>query len=255
MNAIVESFYPSSADDYAVFLEDDIELSPLFYLWTKWTLLHYRYGKAINRNPSMFGISLYTPRIQEMTFPRRPIDTEAMFEPRNTPFLFQLPCSWGAVYFPEHWKEFYHYLSGRLRYMLDVAENRTFFSPEARKNLIVPNSRSNVWQSSWKKYFIELSMLRGYVMLYPNFQNQTSFSTNHLEPGEHISIRSRVRTNMLADFEIPLMNEEEHSTYLPTLPRERLPDWPQLPIIDLFNQEKTLDELTEYGAYLASTQS
>ena len=40
--AVVESWYPSSNDSYAVILEDDVELSPLFYAWLKMCLLTYR---------------------------------------------------------------------------------------------------------------------------------------------------------------------------------------------------------------------
>lgn len=40
--AVVESWYPSSNDSYGLLLEDDVELSPLFYAWLKMTLLRYR---------------------------------------------------------------------------------------------------------------------------------------------------------------------------------------------------------------------
>ncbi|KAI0924549.1 hypothetical protein AcW2_005410 [Taiwanofungus camphoratus] len=42
--AIVESWYPHSNDSYGLILEDDVELSPLFYAWIKLSLLHYRYS-------------------------------------------------------------------------------------------------------------------------------------------------------------------------------------------------------------------
>ena len=42
MTAVVESWYPRNNDSYAVILEDDVELSPLFYAWVKLTLLQYR---------------------------------------------------------------------------------------------------------------------------------------------------------------------------------------------------------------------
>jgi hypothetical protein len=41
--AVVESWYPHSNDSYGLLLEDDVELSPLFYAWAKMTLLRYRY--------------------------------------------------------------------------------------------------------------------------------------------------------------------------------------------------------------------
>ena len=40
--AVVESWYPSSNDSYGLMLEDDVELSPLFYAWAKMSLLMYR---------------------------------------------------------------------------------------------------------------------------------------------------------------------------------------------------------------------
>lgn len=57
----------------------------------------------------------------------------------------------------------------------------------AKSDVVIPKSRSNVWRQSWKKFFIELVYRHGLVMLYPNFKNQSSFSTNHLEAGTHIS--------------------------------------------------------------------
>lgn len=40
--AVVESWYPHSDDSYGLLLEDDIEVSPLFYAWVKMAILRYR---------------------------------------------------------------------------------------------------------------------------------------------------------------------------------------------------------------------
>lgn len=42
LTAIVESWFPQSNHSYGVLLEDDVEVSPLFYAWIKMTLLRYR---------------------------------------------------------------------------------------------------------------------------------------------------------------------------------------------------------------------
>lgn len=42
LTAIVESWYPRSNDSYGLILEDDVEVSPLFYAWLKLALLRYR---------------------------------------------------------------------------------------------------------------------------------------------------------------------------------------------------------------------
>ena len=41
--AVVESWYPHSDHSYGLILEDDVEVSPLFYGWLKMNLLRYRY--------------------------------------------------------------------------------------------------------------------------------------------------------------------------------------------------------------------
>ncbi len=41
--AVVESWYPHGNHSYGLVLEDDIELSPLWYAWVKMTLLKYRF--------------------------------------------------------------------------------------------------------------------------------------------------------------------------------------------------------------------
>jgi hypothetical protein len=40
--AVVESWYPHSNHSYGLLLEDDVELSPLFYAWAKMAVLRYR---------------------------------------------------------------------------------------------------------------------------------------------------------------------------------------------------------------------
>jgi hypothetical protein len=40
--AVSESWYPHSNDSYGLLLEDDVELSPMFYAWVKMSLLRYR---------------------------------------------------------------------------------------------------------------------------------------------------------------------------------------------------------------------
>ena len=43
------------------------------------------------------------------------------------------------------------------------------------------------------------------LVLYPNFRNQSSFSTNHLEAGEHVGSKSYRLKRKPADFTVPLV--------------------------------------------------
>ncbi|KAL0369645.1 UNVERIFIED_CONTAM: hypothetical protein Scaly_0366900 [Sesamum calycinum] len=88
--------------------------------------------------------------------------------------------------------------------------------------------------------------LRGYVSLYPNFPNQASFSTNHMEPGAHISAKDNVVRHDKADFEVPLLNQDFRNL----LPNGKLPPASKLPSLNLFNQALSLKGLKAAGAKL-----
>ncbi|KAJ3731790.1 glycosyltransferase 2 [Lentinula guzmanii] len=242
LTAVAESWYPDSQDAYAVILEDDVELSPLFYAWIKMTLLRYRYGLNRGKAPHVFGISLYQPKNLELDLSgRRPFNASHVLLSTGihalTPYLSPIPCSWGAVYFPEHWMEFHDFLA--LRFSEDVFN---------LSQIIVPNVRSNQWTRSWKKYFIELVYLRGYVMLYPNFPQHVSLSTNHLEVGSHVKIRSMEKRE---SFSVPLMKLGDaagaREVDLLDLPNRSLPPLASLPVLNLTGVPTTLDMLKETG--------
>lgn len=235
IRAVSESWYPTSDDDFGLLLEDDIEVSPYYYLWIKYALLAYHYDPQVSL-PELSSISLYTPRLVEVVKERpswNPTEFFNRIHP-NTPYLHQLPCSWGAVFFPKHWREFYVYMNMR-------------FTEDAKANPVqIPKSRTNGWQASWKKFLIDMMYLRGYVSLYPNFPNQASFSTNHMEPGAHISAKDNVVRHDKADFEVPLLIED----FRTLLPNGKLPPASKLPSLNLFNQPVSLKGLKAAGAKL-----
>ncbi|GJM87285.1 hypothetical protein PR202_ga03225 [Eleusine coracana subsp. coracana] len=235
IRAVSESWYPASDHDYGLLLEDDIEVSPYYYLWVKYALLTYHYDPAVSL-PELSSISLYTPRLVEVVKERPKWNATQFFAKihPNTPYLHQLPCSWGAVFFPKHWREFYTYMGAR-------------FTEDAKQNPVqIPKSRTNGWQASWKKFLIDMMYLRGYVSLYPNFPNQTSFSTNHMEPGAHISAKDNVLKHDKTDFEVPLVDAD----FSALLPAGKMPPASKLPVINLFNQAVSLKGLKAAGAKL-----
>ncbi|XP_072964357.1 uncharacterized protein [Typha angustifolia] len=235
IRAVSESWYPSNNDDFGLLLEDDIEVSPYYYLWIKYALLAYHYDPQVSL-PELSSISLYTPRLVEVVKERPKWNATDFFKKihPNTPYLHQLPCSWGAVFFPKHWREFYAYMNAR-------------FTEDAKQNPVqIPKSRTNGWQASWKKFLIDMMYLRGYVSLYPNFPNQASFSTNHMEPGAHISAKDNVVKHNKQDFEVPLMRDD----FTRHLPVGKLPAASKLPVLNLFNQAVSLKGLKAAGAKL-----
>ncbi|CAG8790757.1 5032_t:CDS:1, partial [Dentiscutata erythropus] len=216
----------------------DIEVSPFYYIWAKYTVLKYRYGIDQNLVGRMFGISLYNIKMNEFNLTGRkkfqPAEIlEDTIYSNQSPYLSQVPCSWGALYFPEIWREFHYYLTARLT---DV------FGPKLQQ-IEIPESKSNRWSRSWKRYFIELAYLRGYVMLYPNYENSTSFSTNYAEKGVHY--KGVNKTSLL----LPLMEED---ILLEGLPDGHLPNFNYLPTMDLWGILVSPEELILRGRKLHS---
>ncbi|KAK9168792.1 hypothetical protein Syun_000932 [Stephania yunnanensis] len=235
IRAVSESWYPSSDDDFGLLLEDDIEVSPYYYLWIKYALLAYHYDPQVSLS-ELSSISLYTPKLVEVVKERPKWNGTDFFKRihPNTPYLHQLPCSWGAVFFPKHWREFYVYMNSR-------------FTEDAKANPVqIPKSRTNGWQASWKKFLIDMMYLRGYVSLYPNFPGQSSFSTNHMEPGAHISAKDNIVKHNKADFEVPLLKKD----FRELLPGGKFPPASKLPSLNLFNQPVSLKGLKAAGAKL-----
>ncbi|CAG8667856.1 10605_t:CDS:2, partial [Racocetra persica] len=227
---IVESYYPAHNNDYAFIFEDDIEVSPFFYIWAKYTILKYRYGPDRIFSNRMFGVSLYNSKHIELTLPKHTKFNAALVLDsakynRRSPYLSQIPCSWGSVLFPEIWREFHHYISVRLK------------NPNLQ-DINIPESRSNRWHNSWKRYFIELVYLRGYVMLYPNYINFVSLSTNHHEKGVHVHKETR------KGFLLPLM---KHDIISEGLPNGGLPNYRNLPTLDLFGTVVPFKTIVERG--------
>lgn len=201
----------------------------------------YRYGDLANRSPSLFGISLYQQKHIELPADgRKPFNAQGLFSkhgiPYNSPYLSPIPCSWGAVYFPEHWREFHDYLALRFSEALTPIE----------ENIVVPDVRSNHWAKSWKRYLIELVFLRGYVMVYPNYDDFVALSTNHLEVGAHVRVRTQERQEL---FQVPLMPlvAGGRGEGLLSLPGGAMPEWRQLPVLNLTGSLVELADLASIG--------
>lgn len=57
----LEAWWPSSDDEFAFVVEDDLEVSPLYYKFLK-GLIGYYYYNASNFSPWIYGASLQRPR-------------------------------------------------------------------------------------------------------------------------------------------------------------------------------------------------
>jgi len=93
--------------------EDDIEVSPLYYWWL--VRMVRQYGPLDTaeqvRAKNLAGISLYTPRLNEIQYPQ--VKWVASKETRSPAFLLQVPCSWGALFFSTYFEEFLSFFDAR----------------------------------------------------------------------------------------------------------------------------------------------
>ena len=71
-------------------------MSPLWYKWVDRALR--KYYLIPSRSPRLIGLSLYRPIHDELNSRALVVNND------HQPFLFQSPCSWGAVYFPGPWR-------------------------------------------------------------------------------------------------------------------------------------------------------
>ena len=173
VTAVVESWFPSTADSYGLMLEDDIEVSPYFYVYLKALLLRHAYAVArptAARRPNS-SVShctrhgWWSSRCRGSTSTcTRPSASSGGGSPHA--FAQQLPCSWGQLFFPR---------PGGLPAVHAPPARQGLFGRPHRPIGVLPRVVDVV-----EEVFIEMSYLRGYVVLYPNLYNQTSLSTNHL---------------------------------------------------------------------------
>lgn len=165
---------PATKTNFGILLEDDIGISTQFYSWLKFVGLQMVNSEAYSES-DMFSISLYTPRVLETGIQRRElIDYEKNVVQRGGVFAFEVPCSWGSAFQGAFWRTALNYFEQR-------------YTDQNIDKDVIKNSRVKGWKGSWKKWLIELSYMRHAVTIYPLFNNETSFSTNMLMKGTHIT--------------------------------------------------------------------
>jgi hypothetical protein len=185
---IMEAWFPSAATNEATaFFEDDIEVSPYWYLWAMAALATYASPTAAV-DPRMLGVSLFRPIHDELSGHGCKVTNGFQA------FALQQPCSWGALYLPGPWRAFRDWYD---QFAADADADPRVATNEGKR------PSSNEWDrhSSWKKYLIKLMHERGWYMIYPNAPGDTVLATNHLMKGEHPTPPRKL-------FELPLMKPQ-----------------------------------------------
>ena len=233
---VVESWDGKKDNEFAFFFEDDIEVNEKYFEFAIEALNR----KELIENESVIGVALNTPRYDEVGTEHSIWLPEYEIGSSNSKlFLFQQPCSWGALYFPWKWREYLAYYQKRRRYGGSDSANN------AEGVKIIPKSCVVGWKRSWKKYFMEMMLLKGYVMIYPSLPNQASLSVHHREEGEHTGIIGDGMNSKVDYFIVPLTDSFGSKVLIEEIQRSKIEE---LPIISFYHfRVGSIEELKEFG--------
>jgi len=231
------SAFPAPAEDDLVFgVEDDMEISPLYFQWLLKVLEVYWSPSASERNPSLLGLSLSSITLDEITHPFRIWRSCEHISLDDIVFFSALPSSWGPIYFGDKWAAFLEFVSLRSAppfYDMVREDSHVKGEKMGDHNLHIPRSRSNTWVRSWKRFMVDFSYANGYLTLYPNLPECAALATTRHLKGEHVAHtpKSEPRHTLLVT-DVNLLNR--------TFPREPV-------VIDLHCQPATQQGLLDAG--------
>ncbi|MCR5357750.1 MAG: hypothetical protein K6E63_10170, partial [Lachnospiraceae bacterium] len=157
--------------DGVIVLEDDLYVSPSFYMYTLAAFSRTRMEKKIG------GISLYSHRLN--VHAREPF--EAIDDGYDN-YYMQFASSWGQAFTTAQWDGF--------RQWYDMHSQDDIASDD------IPVNVSTWSDKSWLKYYIKYLVNTDKYFLYP----RVSFTTNFGDEGEHMAGKDTV----LNDLQVPL---------------------------------------------------
>ena len=210
-------------------LEDDVEVSPFFYLWTKRVLLTYGphaegnlYGFTIQRSHSIIGVRKGERWLE--TFHDKSVPSSSLF------YRYQLLSTWGQIFFPNHWNAFVDWAL--------VAKNQTGFHP------CIPYLVCNEWYwkaskkiwSIWFNYYVYHSGLTNLYINYNHLDKYKNYALliNHRENGLHYFSKPKEKVVVAAVAEVKTKKRRLSEVFISESLRAVLPPLTQIPLYDFF---------------------
>eukprot|EP00055_Hartaetosiga_balthica_P014883 m.84709 g.84709 ORF g.84709 m.84709 type:complete len:776 (-) comp8716_c0_seq9:280-2607(-) len=164
--------------EYAMFLEDDIDVSEMLLVYAEKFIMAY--GESSQKDPTVLGYKLYNQKWDEVN--QR---FEEKVDNGYAPFKIQEPCSWGTVFIAEPYK----------RYLAWFMENY-------ESDPMIPHAWSNTWDAkkSAKKYLQRFMWEEGLFLISINFPRDLSLVSPSFSKEEPLL------TNR---WSVPLLTERE----------------------------------------------
>ncbi|KAJ3676555.1 hypothetical protein LUZ60_003967 [Juncus effusus] len=163
----IEAWLPVSDDEFAFVVEDDLELSQLYYKFLKSAIMKYYYDKS-NYNPSVFGITLQRPRFVGGKHGNKiDLDSEEQI------FLYQMVGTWGQLLFPKPWREF--------RKWYDDHKSKDI--KPILQGMVTTGWYKKMGERIWTPWFIKFIHSKSYFNIYTNFGKERALSVSHRDAG------------------------------------------------------------------------
>lgn len=169
--------------DALVILEDDIVVSPSFYIYTRQCVNKY------SSDANIAGISLYGFEVNYQT----QLPFEAFNDGQDVYFM-NCAMSWGEVWMKESWRKFYSWY-----------QEHTEFTPSNA----IPDRIMEWRPSSWLKYHTRYCIENNLYFVHPYI----SLTTNYADAGTHnsnatsISMQTNLLRGIKKQFNLPDFNE------------------------------------------------
>ncbi|EFJ10724.1 hypothetical protein SELMODRAFT_183718, partial [Selaginella moellendorffii] len=163
----LEAWWPSSDHQFALVVEDDMQLSPLYYRYVRSVIAKYYYDPA-NFDPSIFGITLQRPRfVPGKGGNRIALDNSTRL------FLYQLVGTWGQILFPKPWREFRQWFD----------EHKTKEIEPIIDGMVTTDWYKKLGNNIWTPWFLKFVHSHGYFNVYTNFLRGRALSVSHRTRG------------------------------------------------------------------------
>ncbi|KAH9887185.1 hypothetical protein F4778DRAFT_797634 [Xylariomycetidae sp. FL2044] len=180
---LLESFWPANPQlSHVLVLSPQVELSPNFFHYIKYSLLEYRYSTVStfqHWDQRIFGISLEQP--VKLLSGTQAFSPPTLLEPANsgdgeheeesTPFLWQSPNSNAMLFLGEKWMELHDFVSRSLE-----AQHKINPVPSILSEKVVSTQHP-----SWLEHALRLARARNYLTLYPGVGTAQNLATVHSE--------------------------------------------------------------------------
>ncbi|QGI77536.1 hypothetical protein CEK25_004265 [Fusarium fujikuroi] len=153
----LESFWPSKpSHNHVLVLAAHTEVSPQFFNYVKYTLLHSLYSQSSilqDWNENIMGISFHSPStlLDDTTPLTVPPAEEADETSGSGPFFWQAPTSDAVLFMGDKWVELHGYVSRILEKQQTGTETPAFLAKKSTSKK----------HPAWLEYVLQLSQLRG----------------------------------------------------------------------------------------------